>query len=294
MKSFLFVILFHKIKPMKRTSILFFGFLLLFITHHAAAQNCCNDPNKVFADMGNSAEFRGEHEIPAEINFVPQQGHMIKFNTPVGPQANAFLIEADTPTDNWLIVIHEWWGLNDHIKQESEKLWKDVGNVNVLALDMYDGNVADNREDASSFMQGLTNERAFSIINGMMNYIGKDAKLVTIGWCFGGGWSLQTAIEGGKQTIGCVMYYGMPDEDISRLKLLNSDVLGIFAAEESWINPEVVATFEENMEKAGKQLEVHSYAADHAFANPSSERYKEKPAQDAYRVTLDYLKGKFN
>lgn len=279
---------------MKRTSTLFFGIILLFITHLTVAQNCCNDPNKLFADMGNSAEFRGEHEVPAEINYIPQDGHMIKFSAPDGVEANAFLIESANPTNNWLIVIHEWWGLNDYVMRESEKLWKDVGNINVLALDMYDGNVADNREDAASFMQGLTKERAYSIIDGGMNYIGKDAKLVTIGWCFGGGWSLQTAIEGGNQTIGCVMYYGMPEEDIARLKLLNSDVLGIFAAEESWISPEVVAKFEENMGKANKQVEVHSYEADHAFANPSSPRYKEKPAQDAYRVTLDYLNKKFD
>jgi len=278
---------------MRQTSILFFGILLLFITHRGIAQNCCYDTNKLFADMGNSAEFRGEHEVPDEINFIPQQGHMINFKTPDGIDANAFLIEADQPTNNWLIVIHEWWGLNDHIKQESEKIWKDVRNINIIALDMYDGNVADNREDAASFMQGLTKERAYSIINGVMNYIGKDAKLVTIGWCFGGGWSLQTAIEGGNRTIGCVMYYGMPEEDIARLKLLNSDVLGIFAAEETWISPEVVAKFEENMSKANKPLEVQSYKADHAFANPSSSRYKEKPAQDAYRVTLDYLNEKF-
>lgn len=278
---------------MKQTSILFFGFLLLFITHRAIAQNCCYDPNKVFADMGNSAEFRGAHEVPATINFIPQAGHLIQFNTPDGEKANAFLIESEQPTNNWLIVVHEWWGLNDHIKQESEKLWKEVGNINVLALDMYDGNVADNREDAASFMQGLTKERAYSIIGGAINYIGKDARLVTIGWCFGGGWSLQTAIEGGNRTIGCVMYYGMPEEDIARLQLLNSDVLGIFAVEDSWINPEVVAKFEENMAKADKQIEVHSYEADHAFANPSSPRYKEKPAQDAYRLTLGYLNEKF-
>ena len=279
---------------MRRTSTLFFGIILLFITQQTVAQNCCNDPNKLFADMGNSTKFRGEHEVPAEINYDPQDGHMINFNTPDGVKANAFLIEAGQPTNNWLIVIHELWGLNDHIKQESEKLWKDVGNINVLALDMYDGNVADNREDAASFMQGLTKERAFSIIDGAMNYIGKEGKIVTIGWCFGGGWSLQTAIEGGNQTIGCVMYYGMPEEDIARLKLLNSDVLGIFAAEESWISPEVVAKFKENMAKANKQIEVYSYEADHAFANPSSPRYKEKPAKDAYRVTLDYLINKFD
>lgn len=264
----------------------------LIFSSVVSAQKCCIDPNKAFADMGNSTSFRAEHEIPETINFISQSGKMIRFNT-AGQEANAFQILANEPTDQWLIVIHEWWGLNDHIKQESEKLFNDVGEVNVLALDMYDGQVAATREEASGLMQGLSNERAYQIIDGAFQYLGNDAKVVTIGWCFGGGWSLQTAIEGGSKTIGCVVYYGMPEENVDRLRKLNSDVLGIFAANEGWISPEVVERFEGNMKKAGKSLEVHSYDADHAFANPSSPRYKEKPAQQAYQVTLEYLKRKF-
>jgi carboxymethylenebutenolidase len=258
------------------------------------AQNCCSDPNAKFAELGSAESFKMEHEIPTEINFIPQEGHEIKFQCPKGPEAKAYYVPSKTKSNKWLIVIQEWWGLNDHIKSESEKLWRELDNVNVLALDMYDGNVADNREDAAKYMQGLTKERAYSIISGMINYVGNDAELCTIGWCFGGGWSLQTAIESGTKTIGCVMYYGMPEEDISRLKKLNSDVLGIFAAQEKWINPTVVKEFEVNMNKANKALIVHSFDADHAFANPSSPRYEEKAAQSAYKITLAYLKKKFN
>lgn len=271
------------------TIILFFA----AISSNTFAQICCQDPNKKFANLANAEEFRSEHETPSEINFIPQHGHMISFQCPEGPPANAYLVPSSTKSDYWLIVIHEWWGLNDHIKEEAEKLWKDLGNVNVLALDMYDGNVADTRELATQYMQGLSKERAYSIISGMNKYVGNDAQLCTIGWCFGGGWSLQTAIESGTKTIGCVMYYGMPEENIERLKKLNSDVLGIFASEEEWINPEIVAEFEVNMNKADGSLEVHSYEADHAFANPSSPRYQEKAAQSAYAITLDYLSDKY-
>ena len=275
------------------TITILFTLILLAPLSEVKSQQCCPDPNRKFAEMGNARAFRAEHELPEDIDFMPEHGHIISFDTPDGRKANAFFVPAPEKTNNWLIVIHEWWGLNDHIKKESEKLWKDLGNVNVLALDMYDGKVADNREDASSYMQGLSRERAFAIIAGALNYIGSDARLATIGWCFGGGWSLQTAIEGGKRTVGCVMYYGMPEEDISRLKKLNSDVLGIFALQDQWINPEVVGKFETNMENAGKTLRVANYDADHAFANPSSPRYREETAKNAYLLTLEYLKKSF-
>lgn len=268
--------------------------LFAFISSNAVfAQSCCNNPNDKFAALAKSSDFRSEHELPAEIHFQAKYGHMIQFACPDNIEANAYFVPAKKKSDLWLIVIHEWWGLNDHIKEEAEKLYGDLDHVNILALDMYDGNVAENREEASQYMQGLSKERAYSIISGMLNYIGNDAKLCTIGWCFGGGWSLQTAIESGKKAIGCVMYYGMPDEDASRLKKLNSDVLGIFASQDEWINAEVVATFETNMEEAGKTLIVYSYDADHAFANPSSPRYVEKAAQDAYKVAIEYLRLRF-
>lgn len=257
------------------------------------AQSCCDNPNDKFAALAKSNDFRAEHELPAEIHFQSKNGHMIQFACPDNLEANAYYVPSKKKSNLWLIVIHEWWGLNDHIKEEAEKLYGDLDHVNVLALDMYDGSVAENREEASQYMQGLSKERAYSIISGMLNYIGDDAKLCTIGWCFGGGWSLQTAIESGKKTIGCVMYYGMPDEDVLRLKKLNSDVLGIFASQDEWINAEVLSTFEANMEEAGKTLIVYSYDADHAFANPSSPRYVEKAAQDAYKVAIEYLKLKF-
>lgn len=269
--------------------------ILLFVAFSSTsiAQSCCDDPNKKFAELADASEFRTEHELPAEINFIPQNGHMIEFACPEGPDANGYLVPSKKKSKKWLIVIHEWWGLNDHIKEEAEKLWGDLKNVNVLAIDMYDGNVANTREEASQYMQGLSTSRAFSILSGVKSYVSSEAEICTIGWCFGGGWSLQAAIEFGTNAEGCVMYYGMPEEDITRLQNLNCDVLGIFASQEQWINSGVVTTFEANMKKAKGELEVYSFDADHAFANPSSPRYNEEAAQEAYVITLDYLQKKY-
>ena len=113
-----------------------------------------------------------------------------------------------------------------------------------------------------------------------------------MGWCFGGGWSLQAALLGGKQTVGCVMYYGMPEKDVAKLKTLNSDVLGLFADQDKWINPEVVKQFEKDMAAAGKKVTVKEYPADHAFANPSNPKYNKELATDAHQKALAYLKAR--
>ncbi len=104
--------------------------------------------------------------------------------------------------------------MNDYIKQESEKLGDDLG-VNVIAIDLYDNKVAATPDDARKLVQAVKTDRAQSIIKGAYNYVGSNAKVFTIGWCFGGGWSLQAAIAVRcSNVVGCVMYYGMPETDM--------------------------------------------------------------------------------
>jgi carboxymethylenebutenolidase len=96
-------------------------------------------------------------------------------------------------------------------------------------------------------MSGADPKRLQTIIEGAIAYAGKDAKIASVGWCFGGGLSLKSAILEGKQAVGCVIYYGMPEKDVAKLKTLNCDVLGLFAGKEQWISPAVVAQFEKDM-----------------------------------------------
>lgn len=246
-----------------------------------------------FTSLGKDDGFAEKHDEPGPYTHTGE-GKMITFKTSDGKDASAFEIKAKGPSEHYLFVFHEWWGLNDHIKKEAEKLHGDLENVNVLALDLYDGNVASTREKAQEYMQKVTDSRARAIIKGALNYVPQNTRVATIGWCFGGGWSLQAAIISGANAVGCVMYYGMPEDDEERLKKLNTDVLAIFAQEDEWITPEVVEEFKANMEDAGEELEVEMFDAGHAFANPSNPHYKEDAAEKAYDITLKYLKGKFN
>src|SRR3954447_9627484 len=244
-------IYFVKNKPllMKNWLLLF----LLFSIHSLvyAQPSCCIKATDDFAALGNIKAFRMEHKAPLPFVYQSANGKDINYKLPDGTSAHAFEIKAEKQTPYYVLVIHEWWGLNDFVKQESEKISNELG-VNVLALDLYDNKIASTPDDAVKYMQSLSNERAINIIKGAYDYVGSNAKVFTLGWCFGGGWSLQTALLGGNQVKGCVMYYGMPEQDVNKLKTLQCDVIGFFAKKDQRITPEVVHQFEQNMKDAGK------------------------------------------
>ena len=243
------------------------------------------------ARLASDPAFQQLHELPVPFHYEGD-GETISFPTPDGKTASGFLLKSAKKSDKWLLVYQEWWGLNDHIKQESAKLYKDLSDVNVLALDMYDGKVGTTREEAGKLMQAATTERLTAITKGAINYVGKKAKIATIGWCFGGMLSLQSAIIGQKQIVGCVMYYGSPEKNVEKLKTLNTDVLGIFGSQDQGINPATVEQFEKDMKAAGKQVTIKMYDAVHGFANPSNPKHDPAATADAYKLSLGYLKKK--
>ena len=262
--------------------------------------SCCARPSgnlsasatETFAMLAADKDFSGGHDAPLPYAYQGE-GAMIEFKTPDGTAGHGFEIKSATPSTKYLFVIHEWWGLNDYIKKEAATYAKELPGVNVIAVDLYDGKVATTPDEAGKYMGEVKTERAVAILKGAQMYAGPKAQFASVGWCFGGGWSLQEALLGGKKTVGCVMYYGMPEKDVAKLKTLNTDVLGIFASQDKWINPEVVGQFKKDMAAAGKKVTVESYDADHAFANPSNPKFNQEYAAKAHDQALTYLRGKF-
>jgi carboxymethylenebutenolidase len=262
----------------------------------STALSCCARPagpnaTEAFAMLATDKDFSGGHDAPLPYAYEGE-GQMITFKTTDGQTGHGFEIKSAKPSTKYLFVIHEWWGLNDYIKKEAATYAREMPGVNVIALDLYDGQVATTPEEAGKLMQAVKTERAQAIIKGAQLYAGPKAQFASVGWCFGGGWSLQSALLGGKQAVGCVMYYGMPEKDVAKLKALNCDVLGLFAEQDKWINPEVVKQFEKDMAAAGKKVTVKEYPADHAFANPSNPKYNKELANDAHQKALAYLKAR--
>ncbi len=256
----------------------------------------CHVPAKLLAGNDMSAmaadpAFQRLHEAPLPFTYTGA-GDMVKFSTSDGQSANGFLLKAKKPSNKWLLVYQEWWGLNDNIKQQAETFYNDLKDVNVLAVDMYDGKVATEPAEAGKLMQGANKERLSSIQKGAIAYAGPQAEFASVGWCFGGMLSLQSALLEGQKAKGCVVYYGRPEQDVEKLKTLDTDVLGFFGSQDKGITPESVKTFEENMQKAGKKVTVKMYDAGHGFANPSNPVYNKEASADAYKLALAYLKDK--
>lgn len=232
------------------------------------------------------------HPKPNHFKLENALGNTVSFKTTDGVDAKGYLIKSKKKSNKWLFVIQEWWGLNDYIKKEADAFYSELGDVNVLALDMYDGKVASTPDSAMAYMKGATATRLEAIVKGGFAFAGTDAKIYTVGWCFGGGWSLQTTILAGKQAAGCIMYYGRPEKDIERLKTINCDVIGFFGTKDRGIPTEAVDAFEKNMKEAGKNITINKYEAGHGFANPSNPVYDKTATEDAYKKAIAFLKAR--
>ncbi len=269
-----------------------FVFVALFATKAVAQTSCCSKPasTETFAMLTHDKKFVASHLEPKPFTLANPIGKEITFKTPDGKEGYGYEIKAKKYSDNYVFVIHEWWGLNDYIKQESEKIYNTLGNVNIIALDLYDKKVATTRDSAAKYMQSVTKERSEAIIKGALNYAGEKANIATIGWCFGGGWSLQTSMLAGAHARACVMYYGMPEESQEKLENLFCPVLFVWPSQDQWINKNVVTKFEATMANAKKSLTVKKYNADHAFANPSNPKYNKDFADDAFKHAMEFIK----
>jgi carboxymethylenebutenolidase len=192
-----------------------------------------------------------------------------------------------------IVVIHEWWGLNDNIRSMAKQLAGE--GYTALAVDLYGGQVASDPQAAMALMQSadgrrgelLDNLRAAHRFLAARQHVTRSG---VIGWCFGGGWALQDALAQGKGLDAAVMYYGRVETDPAALAPLGAPLLGLFAGRDRSIPPDQVQRFQQALAKLGKPAEIHVYdEADHAFANPSGTRYDPGAAHDAWQRTLAFL-----
>ncbi|MEO0534828.1 MAG: dienelactone hydrolase family protein [Cyanobacteria bacterium P01_A01_bin.123] len=215
-----------------------------------------------------------------EQDGVPLQGYLAR------PQGAS----GDLPG---LIVIHEWWGLNDNIEKMTERLAGE--GYTALAVDLYGGEVAEAPDAARSLVQGVSADAAKAEDNLLQAFsyleMEQGAEAIgSIGWCFGGGWSLNTALLLPDELDAAVIYYGRLETDPAQLEALQMPILGIFGALDSNPSVESVREFEAALQALGKPIEVHIYeGANHAFANPSGQNYNEEAAEAAWAETVDFL-----
>ena len=253
---------------------------------------CLNmETQQAYQLEASQSKFADLHIAPAVVNPADLLGSIVPFDAADGKPGLAYFIPAKKKSDKWLIVIQEWWGLNDNIKMEADQYFKDLGDVNVMAIDMYDGKVAATPDSAMKLMRGADMNRMVALIQGAVKHAGSKASIYSVGWCFGGMWSLQTAIIAGPQAKGSVMYYGRPEANMEKLKSIQCDIIGFFGNLDQSPSPAMVNTFEANMKLAGKNLTAYKYEAGHGFANPSNPSYNAAAKTDSYSKAIAFLKS---
>jgi carboxymethylenebutenolidase len=192
-----------------------------------------------------------------------------------------------------IIVIHEWWGLNDWVKEQGSKL-ADQGYV-ALAVDLYRGKVATTPEMAHEIMRGVPEDRAKRDLHAAFEFLAaqpnvKKDRIGSIGWCMGGGYSLDVALQ--EPTLAAtVINYGHLATDADAMKKINAPILGLFGGQDQGITPDDVHKFEASMKQLGKKIDVKIYDdAGHAFENPNNKGgYRAEDAADAWKRTVDFL-----
>ncbi|WP_334175325.1 dienelactone hydrolase family protein [Pseudoxanthobacter sp.] len=188
-----------------------------------------------------------------------------------------------------VVLVHEWWGLNDQIKSVAVEL-ANQGYV-AIAVDLFGGQVTNDPAVAKNLVATLNTEKALDVMTSVI-YWARDltevnGKVGTCGWCFGGAWSLNASMA--APVNATVIYYGNVDRTVNQLESLVGPVLGHFATKDTSIPEAQVKQFAQNMLKADKPLQIYWYDADHAFANPTSARYDAADAALAWQRTLAFF-----
>lgn len=236
-------------------------------------------------NMGNTVNLQNK-----TVEYFPDsQGYLVypvSSNDTVGKKLPA------------VVMIHEWWGLNENIKNMANLLAKQ-GFV-VLAADLYKGEVANNPERAMELVQTVRNNQNNSISNlqTAVKYLSllpnvDSSKIASLGWCFGGGQSLQLALNSQDHPLAAtILYYGTPlVTDKALLSKIKWPVLGIFGDKDQSIPIEEIKQFGNSLNQSGITNNIHIYkGVGHAFANPSGDNYAPKETEDAWQKTLSFLK----
>lgn len=190
-----------------------------------------------------------------------------------------------------VVMVHEWWGLNDNVRMEARRLAGE--GYMVLAVDLYHGKIAQTPDEARNLVIDVVHNvnDALANLNAAVSYVKAHGarKVGVLGWCFGGAWSIQEAVNNGSELSADVAYYGTPVTDPAKLAKM-PPFLGLYGSADGSIPVDSVHKMEASLEGLHKAVEVKIYdGAQHAFANPSGQHYDKAAADDAWQRTTAFL-----
>jgi len=192
-----------------------------------------------------------------------------------------------------VIAIHEWWGLNDHIRDFARRLAGE--GYTVLAVDLYGGKSTTVADSAKVITQTVIDhpDAAVANLKAANSYLRREQqarKVGTVGWCFGGGWSIRDALLDASHVDADVAFYGPPDLDRSDLMKLRAPFLGLYGSADEGVPIAQVRQFQAELDSLGKRSTFSIYeGAKHGFANESGPNYNPAAADDAWKRTIEFF-----
>ncbi len=231
-------------------------------------------------------------QLNADVLDGPGQHAVTSSEATYGPEATGYLAQPDADGSfPGVVMIHEWWGLNDNIRTMADALA--THGYAVLAVDLFNGSVAETADEAREQVGALNQSQATANMRQAADHLRTEvdaSQIASLGWCFGGGQSLQLAISG-EPLAATVLYYGTPlVTNASQLEAIDWPVQGVFGDEDQAIPVDEVDAFNASLDDVGVEHEIHLYeGVGHAFANPSGDAYAPERSMDAWAKTLAFL-----
>lgn len=223
---------------------------------------------------------------------TPVEGYVAAPSTP-DSVLNAHGMDPSSARLPGVVVIHEWWGLNDNVRTATRRL---AGQgYRALAVDVYQGATASTSDSARALMQRAMGqpEQVMANLQDAHDYLRSDAdapRVAVMGWCFGGGRTFDAVAAAPTQYDAAVAYYGAPGSMTTEvLNETTTPLLAHFGREDQAVSPESAKEFQSRFEEAGAAGAIHFYDAGHAFANPSGDSYEPEAAEQAWSRTTDFL-----
>lgn len=220
-------------------------------------------------------------------------GQSISFQRPDGGRTDAYLADAG-PGAPSVVLIQEWWGLNDHIRGLADGMAK--AGITALAPDLYRGRLAKNADEASHMMNTLDFQDAtFQDLQGAVNHLAQHhgtqaGKIGVMGFCMGGALTIASAVHV-KGLSAAVCFYGIPPASFADPARIHIPFQGHFATEDDWCTPALVQQLENTLRQAGQKPDIHRYQAQHAFVNQTRpEVYDAACTALAMARTVSFLK----
>jgi carboxymethylenebutenolidase len=216
----------------------------------------------------------------------------VEFETRAGHKASGELaLPAGTAKAPAVVLIQEWWGLNDHIRSLLARLASE--GFLALAPDLYHGKVTKDAEEAGKLMTALDREHALQDIEGAAQYLlaheRAGGRVGVMGFCMGGALSFRSAEA--ISDFSCVVpFYGAPPPDQYNVSKVRAPILAHFATRDGWAKPEIAEAIQRNLTARGGTMELHLYEADHAFVNDTRpDVYSPDNAKLAWDRSMKFL-----